>query len=251
MLTTYFQKIQERLQLVIKNEAEVMEQVAAKISESIQKGGIIHLFGCGHSHILTEEVFYRAGGLAPIKPIFIEPLMLHEGAVRSSQLERQNDYAISFMEKQDIQRHDVVIVISTSGINPVPVDVAILAKEKRAFVVGICSFDYKKNQSSRHKGGKFLADVVDLALNNFSIKGDAVLTYEKIGVPFAPTSTVIGAAMLNGIFADSIKKMVDEGFEPPIFLSGNIAGADEHNKALIQKYSKRIELLTVGMNSEA
>jgi uncharacterized phosphosugar-binding protein len=249
VLTTYISKVQEKLQLVIENEAEALGKVAKKISESIQKDGIIQLFGCGHSHILTEEVFYRAGGLAPIKPIFIESLMLHEGAVRSSQLERQNDYAGSFMEKQDIQPHDVIIVISTSGINPVPIDVAILAKEKGAFVVGICSFDYTIDQSSRHKSGKFLADVVDIALNNFSVKGDAVLSYKKVNVPFAPTSTVIGAAMLNGILAETIKNMVDDGFEPPIFLSGNIAGADEHNKALIQKYSKRIELLTKGIDN--
>ncbi|MGM0874516.1 MAG: SIS domain-containing protein [Bacillota bacterium] len=251
MLTTYFKKIQERLQLVIENEAEALGQVAAKISESIQKGGIIQLFGCGHSHMLTEEVFYRAGGLASIKPIFIEPLMLHEGAVRSSQFERQNDYAVSFMEQQDIQSHDLVIVISTSGINPVPIDVAILAKEKGAFVVGICSFDYIKDQPSRHKSGKLLVDVVDIAINNFSVKGDAILSYEKVEVPFAPTSTVIGAAILNSVMAEAIKKMVDEGFKPPIFLSGNIVGADEHNKTLIQKYSERIELLTEGIDTKA
>lgn len=247
MLTTYFKKVQERLQLVIENETEVMKKVAVKISESIQKGGIIQLFGCGHSHMLTEEVFYRAGGLAPIKPIFIEPLMLHEGAVKSSQLERQNDYASTFMENQEIQSHDLVIVISTSGINPVPIDVAILAKEKGAFVVGICSFDYPKDQPSRHKNGKHLAEVVDLAINNFAVKGDAILSYEPVAVSFSPTSTVIGAAMLNAIMAEAIKKMVDDGFEPPIFLSGNITGADEHNKKLIQKYRERIELLTKGI----
>lgn len=247
MLATYFTKLQEKLQLVMESEAKSMEMVAVKIAESIKQGGIIQLFGCGHSHILTEEVFYRAGGLAPIKPILIEPLMLHEGAVKSSQLERTNNYAVSFMKKQDIKPKDLVIVISTSGINPVPIDVALLAKEKGAFVVGICSFDYTKGQTSRHKNGKFLADVVDIALNNFSVKGDAILTHEKVGVPFAPSSTVIGAAMLNGILAEAIKKMVDDGFEPPIFLSGNIAGADEHNHLLIQKYSKRIELLTTGI----
>lgn len=248
MLKTYFNKIQERLKLVIEHEAEAMDSVAGKISESIQNGGIIQLFGCGHSHLLTEEVFYRAGGLAPIKPIFVEPLMLHEGAVRSSQLERQNDYAISFMEKQDIQSNDLVIVISTSGINPVPIDVAISAKEKGAFVVGICSFDYVQGQLSRHKSGKLLADVVDLAINNFSVKGDAILSNEHVAAPFSPTSTVIGAAMLNGMIAEAIKRMVDDGFEPPIFLSGNISGADDHNKKLIQKYSERIELLTKGIN---
>ncbi|WP_299091897.1 SIS domain-containing protein [uncultured Metabacillus sp.] len=248
MLSTYFTKIQDKLQLVLEKESESMKIVAAKIAESIQQGGIIQLFGCGHSHILTEEVFFRAGGLAPIKPILIEPLMLHEGAVKSSQLERLNDYAAHFLDRQDIQPNDVVIVLSTSGINPVPIDVALYAREKGAFVVGICSFDYRSGQTSRHKSGKFLADVVDLPLNNFSVKGDAILSYDRVKVPFIPTSTVIGAAMLNGILAEAIKKIADAGMEPPIFLSGNITGADEHNKKLIQKYSKRIELLTRGMD---
>lgn len=246
MLTTYFQKIQEKLKLVIENEADSMEKVAIKISEGIQKGGIVQLFGCGHSHMITEEVFYRAGGLTPIKPILIEPLMLHEGALRSSQLERQNDFAASFMEKQDIQTYDIVIIISTSGINPVPIDVAIYAKEKGAFVVGICSFEYT-NESSRHKSRKQLSDVVDLAINNYAVKGDAILSYEQIEVPFSPSSTITGAAIINGIMAEAIKKMVDEGFKPPIFLSGNIEGADEHNHALIEKYCERIDLLKKGL----
>lgn len=242
VLTTYFQKIEEKLKQVIQTEADSMNRAATKISECIQNGGIIQLFGCGHSHMLSEEVFYRAGGLAAIKPILIEPLMLHQGAVKSSQLERQNDYALTFMEQQDIKPNDVVIVISTSGVNPVPIDVALLAKEKGAFVIGICSFDYE-DQPSRHKSEKRLAHVVDLAINNFAVKGDAILTYQHVDVPFTPTSTITGAAILNGIMAEAIKKMVDNGVKPPIFLSGNIEGADEHNHALIEKYCERIKLL--------
>lgn len=246
MLASYYEKIQERLQLVFDVEAEVMELVADKISKSIQKGGIVQLFGCGHSHILTEEVFFRAGGLAPIKPIFIESLMLHEGAVRSSILEKRDDYVIPFIEKQDIQPNDIVIVISTSGINPVPIDVAIYAKEQGATVIGICSYDYT-DQSSRHKSGQLLVDVVDVAINNFAVKGDAILSYQQVEVPFSPTSTITGAAILNGIMAEAIKKMVDDDFEPPIFLSGNITGAEEHNHLLVQKYRERIELLSKGI----
>ena len=247
MLTTYYKKIQEQLQFVFESESGSIEKAATKISESIQKDGIIQLFGCGHSHILTEEVFFRAGGLAPIKPLFIEPLMLHEGAVRSSILEKLDDYVLPFMKEQDIQPNDIVIVISTSGINPVPIDVAIQAKEKGAFVIGLCSFNYA-DQTSRHKSGQLLVDVVDLAINNFAVKGDAILSYEHVDVPFSPTSTITGAAILNAILAEAIKKMVDDGFEPPIFLSGNLSGAEEHNQFLVQKYRERIELLTKGMD---
>jgi uncharacterized phosphosugar-binding protein len=243
MLKQYFDSAKERLNLVKENEYDNLMISAEKVANAIMNGGIIQLFGCGHSHILTEEVFYRAGGLVPIKPILIEPLMLHEGALRSSQLERKNDYAEGFLKKQDFQTNDVVFVISTSGRNPVPVDVAQAAKEKGAFVVGITSLEYSQSQPSRHKSGKHLFNSVDLVIDNYSVKGDAILSYEKVSVPFAPTSTVVGAVILNAIFAEAIKIMADHGFEPPIFLSGNIDGADSHNDSLVEKYRERIELL--------
>jgi uncharacterized phosphosugar-binding protein len=125
----------------------------------------------------------------------------------------------------------------------VPVDVAQAAKEKGAFVVGITSLEYSQSQPSRHKSGKHLFNSVDLVIDNYSVKGDAILSYEKVSVPFAPTSTVVGTVILNAIFAEAIKIMADQGFEPPIFLSGNIDGSDSHNERLVEKYRGRIELL--------
>ena len=244
MLSDYFKQVQERLELVEKQETPAMLLAAEKVADAIRAGGIIQLFGCGHSHILTEEVFYRAGGLVPIKPIFVELLMLHEGAVQSSRLERKNGYASEFLQEQDFRAGDVVFVISTSGRNPVPVDVALAAREQGAFVIGITSLEYAKSQSSRHKTGKHMFNSVDLVLDNHSVPGDAILSYEKVEVPFGPTSTVVGATMLNAIFAEAIKRMADAGFAPPIFLSGNIDGADAHNGRLIDKYRERISLLS-------
>lgn len=244
MLHQYFSKIGELLEKVEQTESETMGKAAERVAACIQNGGIIHLFGCGHSHILTEEVFYRAGGLACIHPILVEPLMLHEGAVRSSELERTNDYADTFMSDQGIQTGDVVFVLSTSGRNAVPVDVALAAREQGAFTVGITSLAYAQSQPSRHKSGRHLHDAVDLVIDNHSVKGDALLAHEKVAVPFGPSSTVIGAAILNAIFAQAISLMADAGYEPPVFKSGNIDGADEHNQRLIEKYKKRIPLLS-------
>ncbi|BDG35444.1 SIS domain-containing protein [Saccharococcus caldoxylosilyticus] len=243
MIERYFQKVNERLGLVLKHEKDNLKKAAYVVSEAVQKGGIIQLFGCGHSHILTEEVFYRAGGLVPIKPIFFEPLMLHEGAVRSSMLERMNDFAKNFIDSEDIRPEDVFFVLSTSGRNPVPIDVALTAKEKGAYTIAITSLEYSKCQPSRHKSGKLLYEVVDLVINNYSVKGDAILSHESVSVPFSPTSTVVGSAILNAIFAETIVLMAENGLEPPIFLSGNMEGADEHNNRLIAKYKERIPIL--------
>lgn len=244
MLHEYVEQIRRSLDQIEEREAERIRQAARKTAETIMQGGVIHLFGCGHSHILTEEVFYRAGGLAPIHPILVEPLMLHEGAVRSSELERQNGLAASFMHNQDIRPGEVMIVLSTSGRNPVPVDVVQIAKAKGAYTIGITSLQYSQSQPSRHVSGKHLYDAVDLVIDNHAVKGDAVLSYPGVPVPFAPTSTVIGAVILNGIFAEAIVMMTDQGYEPPVFLSGNIDGADERNRQLIAHYRDRISLLS-------
>ncbi|MFB5677957.1 SIS domain-containing protein [Paenibacillus terreus] len=244
MLQTYFDHIRRMLDQVQEREAEHIGQAARKTAETIMEGGIIHLFGCGHSHILTEEVFCRAGGLAPIHPIFVEKLMLHEGAVRSSELERRNGLAESFMNGQDIRPGEVMFILSTSGRNPVPVDVAQIARQKGAFTIGITSLEYSQSQPSRHVSGKHLFNSVDLVIDNYSVKGDAVLTHPGLPVPFTPTSTVTGASILNGIFAQAIAMMIEQGFEPPVFLSGNIDGADDHNRRLIERYRDRIPLLS-------
>ncbi|TYR76380.1 SIS domain-containing protein [Rossellomorea vietnamensis] len=89
MLKQYFKKLEELLNTVENAEIENIKKAAVEIARSIQQGGIVHVFGCGHSHILGEELFYRAGGLVPISPLLIEDSMLYKGAVRSSQLEKE------------------------------------------------------------------------------------------------------------------------------------------------------------------
>ncbi len=244
MIDAYFQKIVETLAQTKVAEDNKMQEAAKQIATTIAAGGIVQLFGCGHSHMLAEEVFYRAGGLVPVKPILHEPLMLHEGAMRSSETERRGDYAPVVMGDQDIQKNDVLFVFSTSGRNPVPIDVAKMAKGKGAYVIGVTSVTYSMSQPSRHQSGKRLVDVVDLVIDNHVPIGDAVLTYEGVAVPFAPISSVTGTTIINAVFAEVIKLLALQGIEPPVFLSGNIDGADAHNKALIEKYAKRIPLLS-------
>lgn len=244
MIDAYFRTVEDQLKQVLAAEAERMHAAAVRIADCIAGGGIVHLFGCGHSHLLTEEVFYRAGGLAPIRPIFYEPLMLHEGAVHASELERQNGFASVFMADQDIRAGEVMVVLSTSGRNPVPVDAALAAKEKGAYVIGVTSLAYSRSQPSRHTSGQCLADAVDLAIDNRAPAGDAALMHERVGVKFAPTSTVAGATILNAVLAQAIAELAGRGMEPPVFRSGNIDGADAHNRALIERYRARIPLLS-------
>lgn len=247
MIKTYFGKIEGLLEEIRSSQKDEMVEAARWLAEAIQNEGIVHLFGCGHSHIFGEEVFFRAGGLAAVSPIFHEPLMLHEGAARASQIERKNDYAEKFLVDVDFRPEDVLFVISTSGRNPVPVDVALYAKSRGTKVIVITSRTYASSQESRHTSGKHLHDVGDLVIDNLAPTGDAILSLEKLTVPFGPVSTVVGVTILQAIFSEAIEVMVENDFEPPVFLSGNIEGSDDHNQRLLDRYGKRIPLLVAGL----
>lgn len=243
MLEHYLKELQLLLDIIEKEETPKMVEAAKAIAGSIQQNGIVHVFGCGHSHMLGEELFYRAGGLAPVNPIFIEDLMLHKGAVRSSFLEKQNELAAEFMQSVDIQPHDVVIVASTSGRNPVPIDVAEIARSKGAFVVAVTSPRYAKSQISRHKNGKYLYQTANLAIDNHIEEGDALMKHPSMENRFGSASSVVGMAIVNSIMVEAVEFMVNNGYEPPIFKSGNIDGAEEHNRKLVDQYKQRIPLL--------
>jgi uncharacterized phosphosugar-binding protein len=243
MLGQYLNEIKGLLDIIEKDEEQNLKKAAKAVAECIQNNGIIHVFGCGHSHMLGEELFYRAGGLAPINPILIEDLMLHKGAVRSSTLEKQNDYADRFMQNVDIQANDVVIVASTSGRNPVPIDVAEISKAKGAFVIAVTSPRYAETQSSRHKSGKYLYTSVELAIDNHIEAGDALMKHPSMGASFGSASSIAGFAIVNSIMVEAVEIMLKNQYEPPVFKSGNVDGAEDHNRELVEKYKKRIPIL--------
>jgi uncharacterized phosphosugar-binding protein len=249
MINKYFNAIEDKLDTILDEEFENISEASKVIAESIQNDGILYIFGCGHSHIFGEELFFRAGGLAAIYPIFHEPLMLHEGPVRASQIERKNDYASNFIEDYEITDKDTVLVVSTSGINPVPVDVANYAKKQGATVVTITSKEYSSSQESRHKEDLKLFEVGDIVIDNNVPKGDAALKHDKLSVAFGPLSSVIGITIIQSMIANATKIMLENDFEAPVFLSGNIAGSDDHNNRLVEKYSERIPLLKQGLEN--
>ena len=239
-MNAYFTAIDTLMQEVFHKEEQSIEKIAEEILNGLSRGGIIQLFGCGHSHLISEESFYRAGGLVPVQPIFVEPLMLHKGALQSSENEKDPEFIHTFENQLDIRPEDTVIVISTSGRNPVPIDVALRAKESGAYTVSIQSLYYNgEEHSSKHESGSRLEDVVDAILNTRVPVGDGLLTME--GMRYAPASSVIGNTLLHATFSRVIEMMVERDIEPPIFKSGNLNGSTEHNEQMISKYKNRIK----------
>ncbi|MGE7836852.1 SIS domain-containing protein [Viridibacillus arvi] len=233
----YFQEVQQLINVIVEEEQSNMTKAAELIAERIQNGGILQLFGCGHSHILAQEAFYRAGGLVPVRPIFIEPLMLHKGALTSSANEKDPNFVSQHRHQFEFNPNDVLIIVSTSGRNVVPIDVALLAKEAGVLVISLQSLHYKE-QVSKHSTGKRLEDTADFVLDTHIPVGDGLLW--KNSVQYGPASTTIGSAILNTTLSQVIEILASEGVEPPVFESANLDGSKEKNDCMIAKYSRRI-----------
>lgn len=238
----YCNKIQTAL-TALNNERESIQEAAKIVAKCIDKDGIIYFFGCGHSHIFGEEFFYRAGGLANVQPILYEPLMLHQGAAQSSVNEKKNNYVDSFIEQYSFTPNDVLIVVSTSGINPVPIDVAVVASALGTKVITISSFVYAEIEQSRHQNNYYLKQIGDVNIDNHVPHGDAILSTK--GINHSPISTVIGITLIQEIVAQALNQVKIE--QLPIFISGNISGSKEHNQQLVNKYRNRVPMLALNL----
>lgn len=243
MLTdTYSQVLIHTISQITANQKECILQAAELVKDTIARDGLIYVFGCGHSHMLAEETFYRAGGLACVSPIFYEPLMLHEGAANSSVLEKSGGLAEKVLQQYAITDRDVVFCISTSGVNGVPVEFASALMARGIPVIGIAS-DVYLEQTPKNSLGKHLQEVCTLCIHNYAPHGDACLQPEGLPVRMTPVSTVAGAFIINSVLAEATQMALSEGIQVPVYMSGNVPGGAEFNRALIEKYQPRIRHL--------
>ncbi|MCA0970909.1 SIS domain-containing protein [Halobacillus litoralis] len=235
---SYLSKAVETLNIIESEEGPVITAVGRQLADVIEGGGILHTFGCGHSGLLAQDAYYRAGGLVPVRPITIEPLMLHEGARRSSELERTPDFVTPYLEKEPVRDGDMVLVISVSGRNPAPVDTARFFKKKGIKVIALTSLAYSDTQPSRHVSGQRLEDVADWTIDLHVPVGDAAMSAEGLDQAFSPLSSVAGTAALHALFSKTIEDLHGRGVDVPIFKSGNIDGSDAHNEKMIERYGR-------------
>lgn len=224
-------------------QIENIEKAARAVADTLENGGRVHAFGTGHSHMLAEEIFYRAGGLVNVNPILESGLMLHESASKSTALERLEGYGKIIFDFNNINEKDVLFLFSNSGRNGVAIDLALIAKEKGVRTVVITNMQHTMQGKSRHSCGKKLYEAGEIVIDNCGCIGDASMTIEKNGRNVAPTSTAAGAAILNAIEARAVELMVEEGYQPEVFSSSNVDGGDEINEAYIRKYSGEIKAL--------
>lgn len=238
----YFEKIHTLLDTVLSTQCAAMDAAVTAMADTLQQGGTIYAFGTGHSHMLAEELFYRAGGLVKVYPILDAPLMLHVDASRSSRIERLPGYAATLLDGSIAPTDkDTVLLFSNSGRNAVPVEMALEMKQRGVTTVCITNLSHSSQAVSRHPSGKRLFELCDIVIDNCGAVGDAAM---DIG-PYrcAPTSTVIGAAMLQAMVCGVVETLHARGVVPELFCSSNIDGGDEINDRFIAKYRWEIPIL--------
>lgn len=236
---SFKKKIDEKLEKAFNQRNEIL-QAANWIAETIQQNGWIFTFGTGHSHLLAEEIFYRAGGLARIKPILDPKLMLHISASQSSILERQEGYIHKLLENFKFISLDTLIVFSNSGRNAACIEMALSAKNQGSKVIAITNYAHSKSVDSRHTSGLKLFQIADLFLDNFGEIGDAAIKLEGIEHTTGATSTIISAALLQAIVTQSIEILVKKGHMPELFNSANTDEGDKANEQLLEKYKNQV-----------
>lgn len=239
----FLKNVIDLLEKLEQTQEEIIDQVAAVCAESIYNGGLLYFFGTGHSHMICEEPFYRAGGLACIYPILETDLMLHEGASKGSQYERLEGMGNIAVANTGIGKGDVLFVASNSGRNCAVIDAALEAKKRGAITVAITSMNHTTQVSSRHSSGLNLYQVCDYVLDNGGVAGDASVQLPGLSQNIAPTSSVIDLTLVNLIMVNIVERMLEKGMNPPLFMSSNSDGGDKANKSVLEVYRERIPSL--------
>jgi uncharacterized phosphosugar-binding protein len=219
-----------------------ISQAGEWVGTALAKDHWLYAFGTGHSHLLAEEIFFRAGGLARGVPMLDNKTMLHENAIEATLQERVSGYAAEVISRYPIEAGDVLIVASNSGRNAVPIEMVLEAQRRGLKVVAITNLEHSNQWPSRHVSGKRLADVADLVIDNCGISGDACVDLAGLPSLVGSTSTITGAMIINLIIVRAMETALSLGVVPEIYISSNSNG-DDHNEKLLQKYKSRIRHL--------
>jgi uncharacterized phosphosugar-binding protein len=238
----FFDAAIELLRRVRDEEAGNISKAGAMVAETVADGGRLFAFGAGHSSLPAQDIVYRAGGFALMNLLAVPGTVGVDvvPATLGSVLERVDGLARAVLETSPAQSGDLLVVISLSGRNPLPVEMALTARSLGLKVIGVTSVAYAEGTRSRHVSGSFLKDHCDLALDSKIPVGDAELTAEGIDAPFAPASTVVTSALVQAVMATAAGELVHRGITPPLLRSGNVDGGREWNDRVLSEYAARI-----------
>ncbi|NUW36820.1 SIS domain-containing protein [Nonomuraea sp. SMC257] len=239
---TYATKALELAHRVAESQAEPVDRAAGLIVDALWAGGVVNAFGSGHSEAIAMEIAGRAGGLVPSNRLSPRDLVLYGGeppGVLTSELERDPAIARRIYDLAPVDPRDVFVLVSSSGVNGTVVELATIVKERGHPLIAITSVEHSTRMTSRHPSGRRLLDLADVVLDNGSPYGDAVLELPGGGT-YGAVSTITSALLAQMVVTEAVERLAALGETPPIYLSVNVTGGDEHNKALESRYAGRI-----------
>ena len=233
-MSEYLNEITKALTAIEEEEREALQKATRLVADTIKNGGLIFTFGCGHSHLPGLDAFYRAGGLANVSPMLDTDLMLHNGAAKSSRMEKMGGIAAEIFRRYTPSEKDMIFIFSASGKNQVPVEMAEAARKAGIRSVGVSSLAYAG------KGGR-LHECVDIAIDCKVPYGDACLAVGE--AKMGGLSTYTACFILNSCLINGAKLALKEGTVPPVYISGNVEGGRAHNVVLEDLYLGRVKHL--------
>ncbi|MFD9329701.1 SIS domain-containing protein [Streptomyces sp. NPDC060065] len=230
------------LQQVRDEDAGEIQAAGALIADTVATGGRLFAFGAGHSSLAAQDIVYRAGGLALMNLLVVPGVVGVDvmPATLGSALERVDGLASVVLDSSPARSGDLLVIISLSGRNALPVEMAMSARALGLKVIGVTSVAYTTETESRHVSGTYLKDHCDIVLDSRIPVGDAELTQDTVQAPFGPASTVVTTALLQAVMATAAGALADRGIEPPLLRSGNVDGGHEWNNRVMTEYGDRI-----------
>jgi len=239
----YAEATQTVIDRVVTNTGSEVAAAAGIIADALRAGGVLQAFGTGHSEALAMELVGRAGGLVPTNKISLRDVVLFGDAPRevlhNEKLERDPNIAHLLYALAAPSPQDVFVVASNSGINGCIVEFALLVKEHGHQLIAITSAAHTARVTPRHPSGRRLAEIADVVLDNGAPYGDTMLPLPGGGTVGA-VSSITSALLGQLVMVEVVRQLQAAGEVPPIYLSANVPGGDEHNHTLESRYAGRI-----------
>lgn len=228
----------------VRDQLPAIRQAADWFAKSILGGGLVHLFGSGHSRIMVEEMWPRYGSFPGFNPIVELSLTFHNlvsganGQRQAMFLENVPGLADRILRNFDLPATDCAFVISSSGCNVVPVEMAKGFKERGLKVIGLYSRQHSEASTSRAPEGKKLSDYADLMLDTGAPVGDAMVNVEGLDTPVSPGSTVGGCLVINALKAEVAQQLTEAGQAPSVLTAGAIVGTERATQLFESAYDE-------------
>lgn len=229
-------KITEILHTFETTQEENLRRATVTIVDALEQGHEFYTIGTGHSHMVGEEFYGRAGGLACVKLIAPLELTLGEHPLKSTKIERMADYADVVMMQYKLRPEDIVLISSNSGRNAMIVELALKLKQQGTATIAFTSLSHSTQVTSRHASGKRLFEVCDIVIDNCGCPGDARLELEGVPGQMGASSSIMGMYMAQCLSMLVARELADRGMEVPVFISSNLDGGDNWNRSIMEKY---------------